>query len=215
MQELLGKKEFAGIKKLFGNHYGVGKLRYLKFDYKNKQVVMSDGYVLLVLTDRLPNDLARTTLGITEDLLLPYWQVRSMEGIGRVSVRTLQDTDEEAENSIVPLLKVENLNGAMYVLIDDFVSGHNDYIDYRSALDGVQIAKQNALFADELPTYGVSKMLKRLEEGLIALDSNANLQISKEYITAEGFIEGTHRQYEVCAKTPAKHESKVLHPSSM
>lgn len=194
MQVLIDKNERASIKKLVGKGMDDAgrnsKIRFIKLDFENKQVVASDGMILVVLADKLPNDLARAELGVKKDLLIPYSQIKTFDGLGKVEIRTLYDLSEKnGDGKIikkpVPVLTAYDIKGAEYSEILDFVSGENDYIDYESMLTSVQHAKQNALFTEELASYGVTRFMPRLEEGARKLDANANITINKEFVESK------------------------------
>ena len=211
MQVLIDKVEFEALKKLVGGISSVKtKLRFIKFDFDAKQVVATDGLILVVLSDRLPNDTARKELGVKEDLLIPLSQLKGFDGLGRVEIKTLYYLSEtnpdtgKVMKKPVPVLTAYNLNGTDYVEMFDFVSGENDYINYEEMLDNSTKSTQNALFVEEIPEYGVTRFLPRMEDGLRKLDDKANIKLTKEFIVSEGFLD--HRNYRVIAKTPAKHD---------
>lgn len=204
---LLIREEVKALRKLVKGIAGLTKnitIRYVKFDYKEKKIVATDGFILATFQMQTPNDYLRNTLGIYQDLLIPFRYIDAIGSVGKIVIRNMIDEADlwKVDRQVKKLLYIYNESQTDYILTEDFISWENDFVAYEEMLKDATEPTENALFSNETLDFKVTTVLPRFEDGIRTLDPDGTIKASKEYWVSEGFV--NQKSYRIVTKTPKK-----------
>ena len=204
---LLIKEEVKALRKLVKGISGLTKnisLRYIKFDYKEKKIVATDGFILVTFQMQTPNDYLWNMLGIYWDVLIPFRYIEAIGSVGKIVIRNMIDEADlwKVDRKVRKLLYIYNESQTDYVLTEDFICGENEFVAYEDMLKDATEPTENALFSNETLDFKVTTVLPRFEDGIRTLDPDWTIKASKEYWVSEGFV--NQKAYRIVTRTPKK-----------